>query len=82
MGVSVLLRNTLASYACDYRPQPNNVQLLFSVATSGFIYCMAKDFLKRPLYLPKPFRASRLRFNLLALIQSLSLGGPPTLHTP
>lgn len=39
-----------ASYARDYRPPPDDVQLLFfSVETSGFIHHMAKDFLKRLL---------------------------------
>jgi hypothetical protein len=39
-----------ASYARDYRPPPDDVQLLFfSVETSGFIHRMAKDFLKRLL---------------------------------
>ena len=35
-----------ASYARDYRPPPDDVQLLFfSVETSGFIHRMAKDHL-------------------------------------
>ncbi len=39
-----------ASYARDYRPPHDDVQLLFfSVETSGFIHRMAKDFLKRIL---------------------------------
>ena len=39
-----------ASYVRDYRPPPDDVQLLFfSVETSGFIHCMAKDFMKRLL---------------------------------
>jgi len=39
-----------ASYARDYRPPPDDVQLLFfSVETSGFILCMVKDFMKRLL---------------------------------
>jgi hypothetical protein len=39
-----------ASYARDYRPPPDDVQLLFfSVETSGFIHRMVKDFLKRLL---------------------------------
>jgi hypothetical protein len=39
-----------ASYDRDYRPPPDDVQLLFfSVETSGFIHRNAKDFLKHIL---------------------------------
>ena len=39
-----------APYAHNYRPPPDDVQLLFfSVETSGFIHRTAKDFLKRIL---------------------------------
>ena len=88
LSLDVLHAAKAASYARDYRPPPDDVQLLFfSVETSGFIHCTAKDFLKRILassniaYLQALQRISVALQSTRAhsICEFLTLDSPPTL---